>query len=94
MRAIASRTVPQVRFVTGIHSHGMARSWKARTPRPIWFSDAHEAEAKEAHRRKPPSRFGTWVLRHLGYTGEIWERGPHGPTRHSHERPVHRPPGS
>ena len=70
----------------------MARSWKARTPRPIWFSDAHEAEAKEAQLRKPPSRFGTWVLRHLGYRGETGGRRPHGPTRHSHERPVHRPP--
>jgi hypothetical protein len=72
----------------------MTRSWRARTPRPIWFTDAHEAEAKEAQLRKRPSRFGTWVLRHLGFRGEIRERSPHAQTRPTHERPVHRPPGS
>jgi hypothetical protein len=71
----------------------MARIWQARTPRKIWFSDAHEAEAKEAQRRKPPSRFGTWVLRWLGFSGEIGEREPPVQTRHPHEHPVHRPPG-
>jgi hypothetical protein len=72
----------------------MARSWRARTPRPIWFSDAHEAEAKEAQLRKRPNRFGTWVLRRLGFKGEIRERAPHAQTRHTHEHPIQRPPGS
>jgi len=72
----------------------MAKSWRARTPRPIWFSDAHEAEAKEAQLRKRPNRFGTWVLRHLGFTGEIREHAPRAQTGHTHEHPVHRPPGS
>ena len=57
-------------------------------------SDAHEAEAKEAQLHKTPSRFGTWVLRRLGYKGEIGEGEPHSPPRRSHERPVHRPPGN
>jgi hypothetical protein len=94
VRPIAGRKAPQVNVVAGIRSHGMARSWKARTPRPIWFTDAHEAEAKEAQLRKPPNRFGTWVLRHLGYKGEIGKRTPQAQTRRSHEHPVHRPPKS
>ena len=72
----------------------MSRSWRARTPRPIWFNDAHETEARDAQLRKPPSRFGTWILRRLGFRGEIGERGPHARTRHPHEHPVNRPPGS
>jgi hypothetical protein len=58
----------------------------------VWISDAHEAEAKEAQLRRPPSRFGTWVLRRLGFRGEIGKREPHAQTRPSHERPVHRSP--
>ena len=61
----------------------MARKWRGG-PRGIWYSDEHEAEAREARLRKPPSRFGTWVLRHLGYKGEIGNRHrtlkPDGPT--------------
>jgi hypothetical protein len=75
------------------YAASMARKWRGG-PRGIWYSDEHETEAKEAQLRKPPSRFGTWVLRHLGYRGEIGERAPHAQTRHSHERPVHRPPGN
>ena len=71
----------------------MARKWRGG-PRGIWFSDAHEAEAKAAQLRKPPSRFGRWVLRHLGYGGEIGGIAPHVQTRHSHERPIHRSPGN
>jgi hypothetical protein len=73
---------------------GMARSWQARTPRAIWFSDAHEAEAKEAELRKPPSRFGKWVLRRLGYRGDLKAPAPQARTRHPHERSVHEPPGN
>ena len=71
----------------------MARKWRGG-PRGIWFSDEHEAEAKAAQLRKPPSRFGRWVLRHLGYGGEIGGIAPHVQTRHSHERPIHRSPGN
>jgi hypothetical protein len=69
----------------------MVRKWFAG-PRGIWYSDEHENEAKEAQLRRPPSRFGRWVLRHLGYRGEIGEPAPRAPNRHAHERPVHRPP--
>jgi hypothetical protein len=75
------------------YAGGMSRSWRARTPRPIWFNDAHEAEARVAQLRKPPGRFGTWILRRLGFRGEIGERAPNAQTRHPHEHPVHRPPG-
>jgi hypothetical protein len=71
----------------------VSRTWRARTPRPIWFNDTHEAEAEEAQRRKPPNRFGAWILRRLGFRGEIGGV-PHAQTRHPHEHPVHRPPGS
>ena len=69
----------------------MARIWQARTPRAIWFSDEHEAEAEEAQLSKPPSRFGTWVLRRLGFRGSIGESAPQVQTRHPHERPIERP---
>jgi hypothetical protein len=75
------------------YAGAMARKWLGG-PRGIWFSDEHEAEAKEAQLRKQPSRFGTWVLRRLGYRGEIGERAPDAQPHHSHERPVHRPPGN
>ncbi len=61
---------------------------------PVWISDAHEAEAKEAQLRKRPSRLGTWVLRRLGFKGQIGGSQPHAPTPHAHEHPVQRPPGS
>ncbi len=75
------------------YAGGVARMWRSGRF-PVWISDAHEAEAKEAELRKPPSRFGTWVLRRLGYTGDIRERETHAQTRLSHERPVRRRPGS
>ena len=59
-------------------------------PKTDWFNDAHEAEARRAQLRKPPSLFGTWILRRLGFRGEIGERAPHAQTRHPHEHPVHR----
>jgi hypothetical protein len=58
---------------------------------PVHVTKGHEAEAKEAQRRKPPSRFGTWVLRHLGYRGEIGEGAPHPQSPPSHEHPVQKP---
>jgi hypothetical protein len=70
----------------------MSRMWRSGRF-PVWISDAHEAEAKDEQLRKPPSRLGTWVLRHLGYRGEVVKRVPHAPARHSHEHPVHRPSG-
>jgi hypothetical protein len=45
--------------------------------------------------RKPPNRFGAWVLRRLGFRGEIGEHAPHVQNRNPHEHPVRRrPPGS
>jgi hypothetical protein len=49
-------------FVAPGYAGLMARNWQARTPRLIWFNDSHESEVKEAELRKPPSRFGAWVL--------------------------------
>lgn len=72
------------------YAGGMPRFWKARIPRPIWFSDAHEAEAKKEQRRKPPSRFGKWLLRRLGYTGGI-ATPPRAPSQHSDEHLKHKP---
>jgi hypothetical protein len=71
----------------------MARMWRSGRF-PVWISDAHEAEAKEAQLRKPPSRLGTWVLRRLGFSGQIGGRKPPAQAPHAHERPVHRPPGN
>jgi hypothetical protein len=65
----------------------MARKWRGG-PRGIWYSDEHEGEAKEAQQRKPPSRFGTWILRRLGYRGEIQQHLPQEQTRPSHEHSV------
>jgi hypothetical protein len=72
----------------------MSRSWQARTPRAIWFNDAHEAEAREAQLRKPPNRFGAWVLRRLGFRGEIGKQPPHVQNQLPHEHPSRRPPES
>jgi hypothetical protein len=68
----------------------VARTWQARIPRAIWFSDEHEAEAKDAQLSKPPSRFGTWMLRRLGFRGRIGESPRQMQTRHLHERPIQR----
>jgi hypothetical protein len=72
----------------------MARKWRGG-PRGIWYSDEHEGEAKEAQLRKPPSRFGTWILRRLGYRGEIQQYVPQEQTRpsHEHSRSGHSNPG-
>lgn len=59
---------------------------------PVHVTRGHEAEAKEAQLRKPPSGFGRWVLRRLGYRGAIGERAPHAQTPRPHERPVQGPP--
>ena len=75
------------------YAGSMARMWRSGR-HPVWISDAHEAEAREAQLRKPPSRFGTWFLQRLGFRGEIGDRTPHVQTRHPHEHPVHRPPGN
>ena len=59
---------------------------------PVHVTKGHEAEAKWAQLRKPPSRFGTWVLRRLGYRGEIEESAPLAQTPPSHRRPLQSPP--
>jgi hypothetical protein len=61
---------------------------------PVHMARGHEAEAREAQLRKPPSRVGTWILRRLGYKGEIKQYLPQEQTRLSHERSVQRPPES
>jgi hypothetical protein len=71
----------------------MARKWRGG-PRGIWFSDEHEGEAREAQLRKPPSRFGTWILRRLGYKGEIKQHVSQEQTRPSHEHSVRLPPAN
>ena len=53
----------------------MARKWPGG-PSGIWFSDEHEGEAREAQLGKTPGRFGTWILRRLGYKGEIKQHVP------------------
>jgi hypothetical protein len=59
---------------------------------PVHMTRGHEAEAREAQLRKPPSRLGTWILRRLGYRQEIEQHAPQTQTRPSHERSVRRPP--
>ena len=55
----------------------------------VRVTDGHEGEAKAAQLRKPPSRMGLFVLRVLGFRGQVApprSSGNHaGP---SHERPV------
>jgi hypothetical protein len=58
---------------------------------PVHVTRGHEAEAREAQLRKPPSRFGTWILRRLGFRGEIQPHLPPAQTQPSHERSVPRP---
>jgi hypothetical protein len=50
---------------------GMARSWRAGTPRPIWISDTNEAGAKEAELSKAlsPSASGSHGDSGAGVTG-------------------------
>jgi hypothetical protein len=59
---------------------------------PVHVTRGHETEAREAQLRKPPSRLGTWILRRLGYKGEIEQHAPQAQTPPSHERSVRRPP--
>jgi hypothetical protein len=58
---------------------------------PVHITRGHEAEAKEAQLRKRPSRLGTWILRRLGYRGEIKQYVPQEQARLSHERSVRHP---
>jgi hypothetical protein len=59
---------------------------------PVHVTRGHEAEAREAQLRKPPSRVGAWILRSLGYKGEIKQYLPQEQTRPSHERSIRRFP--
>ena len=59
---------------------------------PVHVTRGHEAEAKEAQLRKPPGRLGTWILRRLGYKGEIPQHRAQEQTRLSHEHSARRPP--
>ncbi len=55
---------------------------------PVHVTRGHEAEAKEAQLRKPPSRLGTWILRRLGYKGPIAQHMQPAQAKPSHEHPV------
>jgi hypothetical protein len=64
-------------------------------PFGVWITDGHEAEAEEEEMEKPPSKFGTWFLRRLGYKGTVEVKPPPPPHAHrpSHEhRHVSEPP--
>jgi hypothetical protein len=61
---------------------------------PVHVTRGHEAEAREAQLRKPPSRFGTWILRRLGYKGEIRQHVPQEQTGPSHEHSARLPPAN
>jgi len=57
----------------------------------VWITNEHEAEAMKEQLRKPPSRLGVWVLRRLGYKGQISNQISFPPRHLSHDRSV-RPP--
>ncbi|MDA8312745.1 MAG: hypothetical protein M0Z46_19475 [Actinomycetota bacterium] len=41
----------------------------------VRVTDGHEAQAKAAQLRKPPGRIGLFILRLLGYQGQVAHRG-------------------
>jgi hypothetical protein len=60
--------------------------------RGIPITDGHETEARAAQLRKRPNRLGRFVLRVLGFRGEVTlPAGQGGQTGPSHEHPVHHP---
>jgi hypothetical protein len=54
----------------------------------VWITNEHEAEAIKEQVRKPPSRLGVWVLRRLGYKGQISTQIPAPSPHPPHERSV------
>ena len=70
---------------------GVDHNPNAKPNFPVHVTKGHEAEARETQLRKPPSRFGLWVLRRLGYRGAIREQAPQAPKPLSHEHPVQGP---
>jgi hypothetical protein len=66
------------------------RARYANLAHKIRVTDGHEAEAKAAQFRKRPSRIGLFLLKALGFRGQVTpsvdQRGHLGP---SHEHPVH-----
>lgn len=67
-----------------------ARVRYAQEAHRIRVTDGHEAEAKAAQSRRPPSRIGLFLLRALGLRGAVAESTGHksnaGP---AHTHPVH-----
>ena len=55
---------------------------------PVHVTTGHEAEAREAQLREPPTRLGSWILRRLGYKGPIEQHKQQAQARPSHEHPV------
>ena len=59
---------------------GVDHNPNAKPNLPVHVTKGHEAQARETQLRKPPSRFGLWVLRRLGYRGAIREPAPQAPS--------------
>ena len=66
------------------------RTRYANQAHKIRVTDGHEAEAKAAQLRKRPNRIGLFLVKVLGFRGQVTppsgQRGHAGP---SHEHPVH-----
>jgi hypothetical protein len=66
------------------------RARYANQAHKIRVTDAHEADAKAAQLRRRPNRIGLFILKALGFRGQVppptGEGGHAGP---SHEDPVH-----
>jgi hypothetical protein len=54
------------------------------------MTNLHEDRAKKEQLRRPPSRLGLWVLRRLGFRGQVNAKAP--PSRHQPRRPSVGPP--
>ncbi len=61
-------------------------------PFGVWITDGHEAEARAEETKKPPSRFGTFLLRKLGFKGPVEPNVPKHQAHPSHEHAVERHP--
>jgi hypothetical protein len=65
--------------------------------RKILVTDGHEAEAKAAQLRKRPNRVGLFLLRVLGFRGQVapptGQEGHTGPSHMHHVRHEHSAPG-
>jgi len=66
------------------------RTRYANQAHKVRVTDGHEAEAKAAQLRKRPSRIGIFLLKVLGFRGQVTPpAGPGGHAGPSHKRAVH-----